>query len=69
VTAALEGTRASDAVPEEVAVFGFVYDFQGVYGDARGRAYLVNADGETDPARLRERVPGPFEAHVERLLV
>jgi len=60
--------RGSDDVPDQVAVFGFVYDFQGVYADARGRAYLVNADGETDVAVLRQRVPAEFEPHVERLL-
>ena len=58
----------SDDVPESETVYGFVYDFQGVYGDVRGRAYLVNADGETDPAVLREHVPASFTDHVVRLL-
>jgi carbonic anhydrase len=61
--------RASDALPDDVMVLGFVYDFQGVYGDVRGRTYLVNADGETDPAALCERVPERFEDCVTRLLV
>ena len=60
--------RDSDDIPDHEDIFGFVYDFQGVYGDVRGRAYLVNADGETDVATLRERVPNEFEDHVERLL-
>jgi len=55
-------------VPDDVAVYGFVYDFQGVYGDTPGRAYLVNAGGETDPAALSDRVPGEFAGHVRRLL-
>lgn len=55
-------------VPESVSVFGFVYDFQGVYGSVPGRTYLVNADGETDPAGLRERVPGEAADQVRRLL-
>jgi carbonic anhydrase len=58
----------SEEVPDDAAVYGFVYDFQGVYGDVRGRAYLVNADGETDPAALTELVPASFESHVRRLL-
>jgi len=58
----------SDDVPVETTLYGFVYDFQGVYGDVRGRAYLVNADGETDPAALRETVPDEYADHVRRLL-
>jgi carbonic anhydrase len=60
--------RASDDVPDDVDVFGFVYDFQRVYGDASGRAYLVNAGGETDVTTLRARVPDGFAAHVARLV-
>jgi carbonic anhydrase len=60
--------RADEHVPDSVTTYGFVYDFQGVYGRSRGRAYLVNADGETDPAVLRELVPEEFEEHVRRLL-
>jgi carbonic anhydrase len=60
--------RESEAVPDAVAVYGFVYDFQRVYGDEPGRAYLVNAEGDTDTGRLRERVPDEFEGHVRRLL-
>jgi len=55
-------------VPQVVDVYGFVYDFQGVYGDVPGRAYLVNADGETDTEALRDIVPGEYEDHVHRLL-
>ncbi|MCQ4331915.1 carbonic anhydrase [Natronomonas sp. F2-12] len=60
--------RADTAVPDPVTVLGFVYDFQGVYGDAEGRCYLVNHDGETDLERLYEAVPGEFRSHVGRLL-
>jgi carbonic anhydrase len=60
--------RASDKVPDGVAAFGFVYDFQRVYGDAAGRAYLVNAGGETDVERLRTRVPDEFADRVARLV-
>ena len=52
----------------DVTVLGFVYDFQGVYGDERGRCYLVNLDGETDEAQLRGAVPEEYEAHARRLL-
>jgi carbonic anhydrase len=58
----------SEEIPAETTVYGFVYDFQGVYGDVRGRAYLVNADGETDAASLREMIPGEYGDHVRRLL-
>ncbi|MDZ7850165.1 MAG: carbonic anhydrase [Halodesulfurarchaeum sp.] len=58
----------SGDVPASVSVFGFVYDFQRVYGSVPGRTYLVNADGETDPATLRERVPGEASEQVRRLL-
>ena len=58
----------SEDVPDSKTVLGFVYDFQGVYGDALGRCYLVNVDGETDVATLRERVPGEFDESVRRLL-
>ena len=58
----------SDDVPDEETVYGFVYDFQGVYGDDRGRAYLVNADGETQPDHLRALVPEEFTDRALRLL-
>jgi carbonic anhydrase len=58
--------RASDAFAD-VATYGFVYDFQRTYGDVDGRAYLVNADGETDSAALREQA-GEHADHVRRLL-
>jgi carbonic anhydrase len=60
--------RGSGAVPDGGSVYGFVYDFQGVYGDVPGRAYLVNADGETDTGALRDLVPAAFDDHVRRLL-
>ncbi|MFW6435567.1 MAG: carbonic anhydrase [Halovenus sp.] len=56
----------SDDVPDDVTVYGFVYDFQGVYGDRRGRAYLVNAEGDTE--QLDELVPAEYADHVKRLL-
>lgn len=64
----VEFLRESADVPDEEAIYGFVYDFQGVYGDARGRTYLVNADGETDPDVLADLVPEEFEEYVRRLL-
>jgi carbonic anhydrase len=60
--------RDSEDVPPETQVLGFVYDFQGVYGTERGRAYLVNVDGETDAETLRALVPEGFDGHVRRLL-
>ncbi|GAB3680041.1 carbonic anhydrase [Salinarchaeum chitinilyticum] len=60
--------RESDDVPDDVDVYGFVYDFQRVYGDVPGRAYLVNAAGETDPDALRGLLDDEFADHVHRLL-
>lgn len=60
--------RESDEIPDDEAIYGFVYDFQGIYGDVRGRTYLVNANGETDPDALRTLVPDPLTDHVHRLL-
>lgn len=55
-------------VPDDERIYGFVYDFQGVYGSVPGRTYLVSADGETDTDRLREAVPGDAQDHVRSLL-
>ncbi|NUB90419.1 carbonic anhydrase [Haloterrigena sp. SYSU A121-1] len=55
-------------VPDDIEIYGFVYDFQGVYGDEPGRAYLVSADGETDPDALAEIVPEGYEATARSLL-
>ena len=60
--------RDADAVPDETNVYGFVYDFQRVYGDVPGRTYLVNHEGETDAAAIVDRVPAAYEDHVRRLL-
>lgn len=59
---------ASDEIPEDAAVFGFVYDFHGAYGDTPGRVFLVAADGETDLTILREQVGGDDETTVRSLL-
>jgi carbonic anhydrase len=59
---------ASDEVPDDTLVLGFVFDFHESYGDAPGRTYLVAADGETDPAVLRERVDTGDETAVRSLL-
>ena len=63
-----EFLRGDDSVPDSTTVLGFVYDFQGVYGESRGRCYLVNRDGETAPEALRAAVPERFEDRVRRLL-
>jgi carbonic anhydrase len=60
--------QASDDVPDSVDIYGFVYDFQGVYGDVRGRTYLTNANGETDTEALEALVPANHAAAVRRLL-
>lgn len=60
--------READDVPDEADVYGFVYDFQRIYGDVPGRTYLVNLDGETDPDAIASAVPDEYEPFVERLL-
>lgn len=57
----------TDEIPDDVDVYGFVYDLHGVYGGKRGRAYLVNANGTTDVEKLREAVPDGFQDVVVRL--
>ena len=64
----VESLRTNRWVPESVTVFGFVYDFQGVYDDVPGRCYLVNRDGETGIEELRDDAPERFETRVRRLL-
>lgn len=64
----VEFLRDDDSVPDSTSVLGFVYDFQGVYGESRGRCYLLNRDGETAPEALRAAVPERFEDRVRRLL-
>ncbi|NHN48274.1 carbonic anhydrase [Halostella sp. JP-L12] len=59
--------READDVPEDANVYGFVYDFQEVYGDVRGRTYLVNVDGETDTDVIAGELPEAFGDAVKRL--
>ena len=56
----------SDVVPDDVHVVGAVYDFQDVYSDTRGKAYVINVDGETDVEALRAEHP-EVESFIERL--
>lgn len=64
----VEFLEESDDVPDDERIYGFVYDFQGVYGSSPGRVYLVSAGGVTDPERLRSEVPSEYAEHVESLL-
>jgi carbonic anhydrase len=57
----------SDEIPDAVAVYGFVYDLHGAYGGPRGRTYLVNDDGETDPDVIREGIDESHAAYATRL--
>ncbi|SFS39879.1 carbonic anhydrase [Halostagnicola kamekurae] len=59
---------AAADVPDRVTVYGFVYDFQGVYGDRPGRTYLVTVDGETEREALVDLVPDGYEATIRSLL-
>lgn len=64
----VEFLDGSDDVPDDERIYGFVYDFQSVYGSTPGRTYLVSVDGETDLERLREVVPEGSHEHVRSLL-
>ena len=64
----IEFLQTQADIPADTSLFGFVYDFQGVYGDVPGRAYLVNVDGETDTEALEDAVPDASLDHVHRLL-
>lgn len=57
----------ADVVPEDVRVYGFVYDLHATYGGDPGRAYLVNRQGTRDPKRIREHVPEAYAQAVRRL--
>lgn len=56
------------AVPDDVDVFGFVYDFHATHGTVRGRTYLVNANGTTDVDTLRDVLGQEYDAHVASVL-
>lgn len=64
----VEFLRKTERVSKLATVLGFVYDFQGVYGDVPGRCYLVNHEGETAMERLEAAAPDGYESHVNRLL-
>ncbi|AHF98434.1 carbonic anhydrase [Halostagnicola larsenii XH-48] len=55
-------------IPDEVAIYGFVYDFQGIYGEQAGRTYLVNHNGETEPGRIAAKIPAEFESATRSIL-
>ena len=56
----------SDDVHEEVDIVGVVYDFQDAYAGRRGEVHVVNVDGETAVARLRDEYP-EIAPRIERL--
>jgi len=56
----------SDEVPDAVDVVGVVYDFQDVYSDRRGAVHVINVNGETDVAALRDGHP-EIESRIDRL--
>ncbi|OVE83346.1 carbonic anhydrase [Natronolimnobius baerhuensis] len=60
--------RESADVPDDVDIYGFVYDFQGIYGNDYGCTYLVNVNGETDPDEITEQIPATYEAVAQSLL-
>ncbi|MFB6235335.1 MAG: carbonic anhydrase [Halopenitus sp.] len=50
----VEFLRRSAEIPDSVDVVGVVYDFQDVYSERRGEVHVINVDGTTDVAELRE---------------
>ncbi|AFK18667.1 carbonic anhydrase [Haloferax mediterranei ATCC 33500] len=63
----VEFLTESPEVPESTNCWGFVYDFQHAYGDDDGAAYLVAANGDSDPETLAETVPEKFEERVRSI--
>jgi carbonic anhydrase len=59
--------RESEEIPDDVTVYGFVYDLHGAYGGPRGRTYLINDDGETDIESIRSDVAEEYGEYVKRL--
>lgn len=59
--------RAADDIPDDVTVYGFVYDLHGAYGGPRGRTYLINDDGETDIEAVREGLSDTHREYATRL--
>jgi len=55
-------------MPDDTAVYGFVYDFQDAYGEVPGRTVLVNHDGETDADAIADALPETYHDAVGRLL-
>ena len=64
----VEFLREDDIIGPEKSVYGFIYDFMGTYGKDPGRAYLVNANGNTEEDDLRSQVDDAYEHSVVRLL-
>lgn len=60
--------RESRDVPEDTNIYGFVYDFQAVYGGEKGKLYLTNVNGDRDPATIKEHVSEAMYGHVDRLV-
>ncbi|WP_396610232.1 carbonic anhydrase [Haloferax sp. S1W] len=63
----VEFLTESDEVPESTDCWGFVYDFQHAYGDDDGAAYLVAANGDSDPETVVEWVPDEFACRVKSI--
>ena len=51
----IEFLQESEDVPADVDIIGVVYDFQNAYEGKRGEVHVINVDGETDVATLREQ--------------
>lgn len=64
----VEFLRQREEIPVDENIYGFVYDFQGIYGGEKGKLYLVNMNGERDPTVLEDHVPSDLADHVKRLV-
>lgn len=58
--------KQAEEIPEDVDVFGVVYDFQEVYSNERGKIQLINVNGEKNEEELREKHP-EVAARINRL--
>jgi len=59
--------KTADEIPDDVSVYGFVYDLHGVYGGDRGRTYFINDDGETDTDAIRDGLAEQYHEYAMRL--
>lgn len=62
----VEFLRNSEDIPDDVDVYGVVYDFQDVYSGSRGEVHVVNVNGENSVSELKDQNP-EIQDRIERV--